>query len=100
MLWTRRRGEDGEKWSDFACFLKVVTKGLREPLDEQYESKKGTKNDTKIFSLKNWKDEFAFFVCIGKSFRRKRIWGKDKVFIWGTLSLRCLFDIQVVMAIN
>lgn len=34
VLWTRRRGEDGEKWSDFACFLKVVSKGLREPLDK------------------------------------------------------------------
>lgn len=25
------RGEDGEKWTEVVCFLKVVSQGLRDP---------------------------------------------------------------------
>lgn len=91
------RGKD-RKWADLGCFLKVVSRGLRDGLDVWYERNRGIKNDTKIFSLRSRKDDLHF-IEMAKVFRRKRFEGNDKEFIWDTLSWRCLFDIRILMAI-
>lgn len=55
------RGEDGEKGSDFVYFFEVLSGGSRDRFNVWLERQRGINNDTKIFSLRNWKDEFAFY---------------------------------------